>query len=505
MSAAPLPDAEFERLLALARYEVLDTVPEDRFDTLTDLAAQVLEVPFAFINFIDQYRYWSKSCVGLPENSGPRDLAFCAWTILHDQPLLIPDLQLDARFTGHPMVTGAPHLLSYAGAPIVTPDGHAIGTVCVLDTQVRHWTERHAQLLTRLAALTLDALTLSVREQELQREVQARAVQVQDLKRTARHAETLAAVTNLFDSGISASEALHASAQLLSDALHLDWAGLLEQDGARLLLTASWDRRGGAAPLISDPDLSAYQGGVSGLSVQMQRSAYIDHYPSHPKALAPFVEAGVTAVATLALGEHQGARSVLLAVQMHQEGRWRQSDRALLEAAGRSVRAALERADQLRHAQTAAFTDSLTGLGNRRAFDQHLAALDSTAAPFTAVVLDLDGMKAVNDVEGHERGDVLLRLFAQALRAQFRTHDALFRLGGDEFAVLLKGAGGLTEDEVLERTDLAVVAVRASGFARVGVSVGVASGAERPADVVRTADERMYDRKRRRKVHLAHR
>ncbi len=173
---------------------------------------------------------------------------------------------------------------------------------------------------------------------------------------------------------------------------------------------------------------------------------------------------------------------------------------ALLLGLGLSVFQPLRRHnDEL---QTAALTDVLTGLGNRRAFEHDLLIAQSQAGRqgqnLAVMMLDLDGLKAVNDQQGHERGDILLRGFGQALGELFRHSDQVYRLGGDEFAVLLPGVAEDTA-ELLARVDQAAQLLHAQGFSGLGASAGVAiyprDGLETAA-LVRLADERMYECKR---------
>ncbi|MGE0680166.1 MAG: ATP-binding protein [Candidatus Binatia bacterium] len=129
---APLPANESERLAALHRYNVLDTPPEADFDDLTSLAAQVCNTPAAFITFVDADRPWCKAKVGLMATETPRAIAFCAHAILQTDVFVVPDTLEDERFAQHPLVTGQPHIRFYAGAPLLTPDGFALGTLCVV-------------------------------------------------------------------------------------------------------------------------------------------------------------------------------------------------------------------------------------------------------------------------------------------------------------------------------------------------------------------------------------
>ncbi len=134
MPAAPLPADEAERLAALRGYAILDTPPEENFDRIVRLACRLFSVPIALISLVDENRQWFKARQGLEATETPRDVAFCAHAILEDGVLVVPDATQDQRFADNPLVQGGPGIRFYAGAPLISPTGQRIGTLCLIDT-----------------------------------------------------------------------------------------------------------------------------------------------------------------------------------------------------------------------------------------------------------------------------------------------------------------------------------------------------------------------------------
>ena len=152
VSLPPIPTNESARLSALARYRILDTAPEQVFDDIARLASVVCGTPMALVSLVDKHRRWTKAAVGIAAREVPRECSFCAHAINKpDEVMVVPDTTRDERFSANPMVRDEPHLRFYAGAPLVTPDGFALGTLCVVDRRKRELTPVQQDALRVLA------------------------------------------------------------------------------------------------------------------------------------------------------------------------------------------------------------------------------------------------------------------------------------------------------------------------------------------------------------------
>ena len=151
---------EAARLEALRRYRILDTGPERSFDDLTLLASYICGTPMALITLVDADRQWFKSRVGISISETARAVSFCGHAIEHRDLFIVPDARHDQRFHDNPLVTGEPEIRFYAGAPLVTPDGHALGTLCVLDRMPRTLSRDQLEALTALCRQTEGQLEL---------------------------------------------------------------------------------------------------------------------------------------------------------------------------------------------------------------------------------------------------------------------------------------------------------------------------------------------------------
>lgn len=183
VKVAENPANETERLEDLERYDVLDTTPEEAFDRITSLAAQIVDAPIALVSLVDTARQWFKSHHGIDATETPRDWGFCAHAILQDDVFVVLDAHEDDRFDDNPLAVGEPAVRLYAGAPLVTPDGFKPGTLCVIDSEKHETLDPKARaFLAELAAVVVRELELRKISLEQRKEVHARQAAQQELE-----------------------------------------------------------------------------------------------------------------------------------------------------------------------------------------------------------------------------------------------------------------------------------------------------------------------------------
>jgi adenylate cyclase len=151
---------EQKRLESLDSLKIMDTMPEESYDRLVQLAVELLSMPICYIAFLDKKRQWFKSRHGLEAEQTPRNIAFCNETIKKSEPLIIEDTHLDKRFSMSPLVQESPFIRFYAGIPLTSPDGYNVGTFCLADTSPKELEPKQLDLLLKLAGIAKDELSL---------------------------------------------------------------------------------------------------------------------------------------------------------------------------------------------------------------------------------------------------------------------------------------------------------------------------------------------------------
>ena len=461
------PTEEERRLAALHALDLLDTAPEQEFEAVVGLAAQLLDVPMAMLTLIDRDRQWAKARHGIWLDEVPRDISFCNHTIGGTEPFVVEDAAADPRFRDNPLVRRPAGIRFYAGIPIHARSEqgglHRIGAVCAIDSSARVLTPAHEDALRHLACIAeaLIAARAAAREAvAIAATANAQAVQLRRNEMTFRQAERLAKIGAW-------------RVDLVRD--ELEWS-----DGVYRIHELA-----PGTPINIEHALDYYppasRAVVAGeLSRAMETGAPFD-------VEIDFVSAGNTPrrVRTIGEVEREFGRPVSVT------------------GVFQDITQQNALAEQLRRL---AHVDELTQIGNRAAFNRMLDAAvahaTATGSPLGLLLLDLDEFKSVNDTYGHLVGDDVLRAVGERLRASFLRDSFVARLGGDEFGVIIDDPALVAGLEALAArlsVSLAAPAQTSVGGLPMAASIGFARLAPEHVkirDFIHAADSRLYAAKR---------
>lgn len=191
MAKYPLPENEIARLNALANYKLMDSGEDKEFDAIAAIASAICGIPISLITFIDENRQWFKSHIGTDFSENLRELSFCTHAIASGEEIMVvPDATKDSRFADNPMVTGPTKLVFYAGVPLVNEEGHALGTICVLDQKIHELSDEQTAALKSLAKQVVDKIELKRKITHLEtanRELLSSNVLIQKFASMAAH------------------------------------------------------------------------------------------------------------------------------------------------------------------------------------------------------------------------------------------------------------------------------------------------------------------------------
>ncbi|MCQ8234379.1 EAL domain-containing protein [Pectobacterium carotovorum] len=405
MSRAPISKDEDKRLAALREYGIKNVLFDPGLSNLISLAANIFSVPIVLVSLVEAERQLFAASVGVPFCETPRDISFCAHTILKKKIMVVPDALKDARFKNNPLVVGVPYIRFYAGIPLITPSGHAIGTLCIIDLKPRTtFTKRDEHNLQDLASLVMDKLEM--RRLELARK--ASQVRFENIANTSPDTILCVNEKGMITFWNTAAEHMleYTDEEIIGRSINT-----IVPDAFVVQLNH----------LVTDRD-SMMKGVTLELNVQAKGGSLVP---------------------------------VELSVSM-----WEDNDNVSYGAILRDI---TERRRNEERLFLLAHLDPLTGLANRTLLTSNLETALKNEPAVCIMMVDLDGFKDVNDSLGHSSGDNILVHVAKKIKATVRSGDVVARMGGDEFALLFPGlsdkkvAGKIAEQIIHEISQAMII------------------------------------------------
>ncbi len=449
-------EKENERLAALKEYKILDTPCEEIFDQITQIAALVCHTPISLINLVDKDRQFTKSHYGLQITEIPREISFCAHTILGPDILEIHDAKQDKRFDHNPFVVDEPHIRFYTGAPLTTAAGHHVGALCVLDMQPKSLSPEQKKTLGLLSkvVIALFELKKSVTSDILERAVMIQKIQdvntqlnltISAQKQNNQKLILFSKMNDMLQSCLSYEEAF-AVIKNYCQKIFPEAAGtlyLLSSSREHLEPVLSWQDPTSTTDLFSTEDCWALRRGQYYLVDNPNVDVICQHFSSlkkdnTKKICLPMIAQSET-LGLLCLEkihpENNSETQLLYAL--------RTAEQIGLSLASIKLRLILKQQSNI---------DPLTELYNRRylidAFKRELASSIREKKQLGIIIADIDYFKKFNDTYGHDAGDLLLKMVALILKKYLVEHEIACRLGGEEFLLLMRN---VNEKEILNR------------------------------------------------------
>ncbi|HMA34333.1 MAG TPA: sensor domain-containing diguanylate cyclase [Chloroflexia bacterium] len=506
-TSAPATDplASPARLAALRQTALLDSPPEEAFDRLTRLAAHLLGAPIALVSLVDHDRQFFKSAIGLAEpwataRQTPLSYSFCQHVVQARAPFIVEDARI------HPLVQDSLTILetgvmAYVGIPLVTSAGEVLGSCCVMDTQPRAWTPAQVALLQDVTAAV-------VTEIELRLDLQAREAAEQQLYAALARTQALYHTARALIRNGTLADLLQAVVDSTAAALPADRVTLVTLDRAARQVT-HLVKGGVDADQTASVAFAELEDGLTGWVVRTGQAALSPQGVPDARE-SPAVQerrrrtaCGAIMVAPLIYQEQ--VQGTMTAINRAEAPDFTEADLALLVAMADQAATAIANAQLLARVQHLAVTDELTQVANRRGLwmqaQYELGRARRLGRPLTAIVLDIDHFKQVNDTYGHGVGDVVLQEVVARCRSNIRTIDLLGRTGGEEFAILLPETDLAAAGQIAERVREVVAGApipTTQGAVEVTISLGVAALPAGNVDLeplLAQADTALYDAK----------
>lgn len=509
LAAVPIPANESQRLEALRKYHVLDTLPEQSYNDLTTIAAQICGTPISLISLIDEDRQWFKSRYGIDAIETPRAHAFCAHAICQpDRVLVVPNALEDDRFVNNPLVTHSPNIRFYAGAPLVTSDGFTIGTICVIDHVPRQLTQQQLEALCALGRQTIAQLELGRKTSDLQQSQQSLQALNQELKKYLENLNqrntdmiNLGKMSDCLQTCLTIQEACDAIPRLLEPLFpgcvgYFSPLDTYQQNPGEI---SSREHCSCDCDLTrqSSSELSAQSWQGSELEKQCQT---VD--PCHQSI--DYSQSVTLSIPVISQGKNLG----ILNFQEYVKNALSSNEKQLLaRTVSEQIALAITNLSLREKLQNQSMRDPLTGLFNRRyleeSFEREIMRASRYHHSIGTIMLDMDHFKHINDTYGHDAGDYVLQMISKVLLENVRGSDIVCRYGGEEMVVILPE---LSLENTYERAEIIRLEImqlqlqhKAQSLGPLTASLGVAvfpRHGVNSKDIIYAADTALYRAKK---------
>lgn len=505
---AILFETEATRLAALEDCEILDTPPEKAFDEITRLAAYICGTPIALISLVDAQRQWFKSKVGLEADETTRDIAFCDYTIRQAGLLIVSDALTDRRFATNPLVTSEPYIRFYAGVPLLTPEGHALGTLCVIDYLPKELTAGQMEALTTLGNQVSTQILLRRNLAELRRATcerrraefalsQANAQltnQVRELEQRNIEIGLLSEMSDFLQACLSVEEAKKVIAKLIPMLFpSLDGSVLIKASTHNLLEAVTTWGKATSKEMLTPCECWALRRSRVHWLQDAKHDMLCQHFIGATKP------AQSLCVPLLAQGEILG----LLHLSAHEFGHFSDAKRRLARTVSEQIALALANIKLRENLRNQSIRDPLTSLFNRRYLEESLLReinrAKRTQKPIGMIMLDVDHFKQFNDQFGHDAGDVVLKEVGKFLQEHTRQSDIACRYGGEEFMLIMPEASLEVLKERAEKLRVGIKELKLRHgnqcLGKITISLGIAALPEHGVTseaIMKAADTALY-------------